>query len=66
VKYRYRLIIENTTEDQEILEMSGHGISRTQQICLKSVRREINTTIREMLTDTKEELFPAAGGPRRG
>ena len=48
MKYRYRLIIENTTENQEILEMAGHGISKTQQTCLKSVRRNINETIRKM------------------
>lgn len=66
MKYRYRLIIENTTENQEILEMAGNGISKTQQTCLKSVRRNINETIRKMLVDTEEEIIPTAAGPRRG
>lgn len=66
MKFRYRLIIENTTENQKILEMAGHGISKTQHTCLKSIRRDINTTIREMLTDTEEEIISAAAGPRRG
>lgn len=65
MKYRYRLIIENTTENQEILEIAGHGISKTEKACLKSIRQSINKTIREMLTDT-EEPPPAAAGPRRG
>ena len=65
MKYKYRLIIEDTTKDQEILEIAGHGISKTQETCLKSVRREINASIREMLTNEKD-IIPAAAGPRRG
>lgn len=57
MKYRYRLIIEDANEDHEILEISGTGATKNQQTCLKHIRRNINSTIKEMLNklDTSEE-----------
>lgn len=56
IKYKYRLIIEDTNKNQEILEVAGHGATQNQQTCLKSIRREINSSIRKILADpTKEE-----------
>lgn len=65
MNYRYRLVIEDTTKSQEILVVAGHGTSKTQTTCLKSVRQTINASIREMLTG-QEEAVPAAGEPRYG
>ena len=56
MKYKYRLIIEDTNKNQEILEVAGHGTTQNQQTCLKSIRREINSSIREMLTDPSEKV----------
>lgn len=58
MKYRYHLIIENTKEDEKILEIEGFGATRNIKTCLKSIRRDINSSIKEKLDhiDEKEQL----------
>lgn len=58
MKYRYRLIIEDTKENQKILEVAETGTTRSQKTCLKSIRREINSTIKEMLDKIDSEEHP--------
>ena len=55
MKYKYRLIIEDTKEDVQILELAGAGTTRNKITCLKSIRRSINSAIKDLLETAEKE-----------
>lgn len=58
MKYRYRLIIEDTEKDEEILEIKGFGTTRSMKTCLKSIKNDINSSIKEKINhiEDREQL----------
>lgn len=49
MKYEYHFVIEDTEKELNIVEMHGRGISRSKKSCLKSIRRDIRSSIKEMI-----------------
>lgn len=49
MKYRYTLKIENENEETTILKIEGWGTSAKTETCLKTIRKDINHSIKEKL-----------------
>lgn len=55
MKYSYKLTVTDETKDEDILKMEGFGSTRSKETCLKGIRREIISVIRECLTPKDSE-----------
>ena len=55
MKYSYEFIIRDEKEDSKIIEIFGRGVSRSTKGCLKSVRRDINSSIKSYIDGIEEE-----------
>ena len=47
MKYRYSFIVEDTAKDQEILVIKETGAARSEETCLKNIRKDITQAIRK-------------------